>query len=156
MSKSTIEMLKKLHSAQAIEQKDYPLKDLFTSKEPTKTLQIVGFASKHVPKYEKEGNAGYHTTIYLSNGERTGCFSSALHDFAKFFYQTAGLDPADTFNKLMFTDGGFISAKVTKIPLAEGRTTYNFELLDGEFVTVERITNNSGGALLLAATNPEE
>lgn len=143
---SLIDRIKKMHSAVSIEKKDYSFKDLFKDNESV-TLEIQGLATKFVPKYAKEENAGYHTTVYLKNGEKTGCFSGALLEFANFFYSNANMDTKADFNKITF-DGSII-VKVTKIKLDGGRSTYNFEIVDGVVNGIERMGKLEGQAGLL-------
>lgn len=118
-----------MHAARSVEQKDLSLKDFFTGKEKEAVLEITGLASKYVPKYHNENNPGYHTMIYLKDGRKTGAFSNALFEFAKFFYELAGLDVDSTFNKLEFPNG-VLKVKVIKVDLDKGKTTYNFEIIE--------------------------
>jgi hypothetical protein len=150
-SNGLVEALKKMHSAQAIEKKDFALQDLFDSKTKEVTIDVAGFASKFVPKYHKEDNPGFHTMIYLADGQKTGAFASSLWYFAQFFYEKAGLNPEDKFNKLMFD--GSLKVKVTLIPLENGsKKTYNFEIVEGEINGVERIGQGGSGIMLPEAT----
>jgi hypothetical protein len=141
---NAIDKLKKMHSAVSIESKDFSLKEIFAGKETEAVLIVTGLASKFVPKYHSDSNYGYHTMIYLIDGKKTGAFSNALYEFAKFFYIGAQLDPNAEFNKIMFTDG-FIQVRVSKVDLGKGKTTYNFEILDGEVDKIERIGLNNQG-----------
>jgi hypothetical protein len=136
MTNDLIDRIKAMHKAETIENKDYSLKQLFKNDNDVVQIEVVGLSSKRVPKYISEENDGYHTTLYLKNGEITGCFSGALHEFANFFYRHIGLDTTSDFNKVTFD--GFITVKITKIDLKKGRTTYNFEVIDGELRTIER------------------
>lgn len=147
MSNKMIENLKKLHSAQAVEKKDFSLADCFDSKTKEVVLSITGLASKFVPKYKNENNPGFHTMMYLKDGQKTGAFSTALHEFASFFYEKAGLDPEEKFNKIMFN--GSIDVKVSKIALDGGRGTYNFEIIDGDATGAERMGQLAGGGIAL-------
>lgn len=132
---NAIDKIKKLHSAMSIERKDVSLKDLVAQEADKKTniavLEITGFASKYVPKYHNETNPGVHTMLYLKDGRKTGGFSTALLELAQFFYKGAGQDPFSQFNKVEFTEGDYIKVAVAVVKLDGGRTTYNFEILDG-------------------------
>lgn len=132
---NAIDKIKKLHSAMSIERKDISLKDLVSNEADKKTgtvvVDIVGFASKYVPKYHNENNAGMHTMLYLADGRKTGGFSNALFELAQFFYKGAGQDPFAQFNKVEFTQGDFVKVGITHVKLDGGRTTYNFEIVDG-------------------------
>ena len=88
--------------------------------------------------------------IYLEDGRKVGAFSNALYTFAEFFYKGAGLDPASLFNKIDFKDG-FIVCKVTKVELDGKKSTYNFEIADGEMGICELMTDghSEGSALLI-------
>lgn len=145
MSTNLIEKIKKMHSAISIEKKDYSFKDMFKETDVV-VLDIKGLATKFVPKYAKEENAGFHTTVYLTNGEKTGCFSGALLEFANFFYSNADMDTKADFNKITFD--GHLQVKVTKIKLDGGRFTYNFDIMGGEVSHIERIGKVEGQALL--------
>lgn len=151
---SIVEQLKKAHSARSIEQKDLSLKDFFSKDVQTVTLQITGFASKLVEKYKSDTNAGYHTMIYLKDGKKTGGFSGALYDIAKFFYEAAGLDLNSTFNKIELT--GYIDVKVSIIDLGKGHTTYNFEILDGVVTGYSRMGKLGNAQPLLTEAGAKE
>jgi len=140
----TVEMLKKMHNAQMIERKDISLQDLVNQegKAGELTTEVVGFASKLVPKYKNDDNQGYHTTVYLKDGRITGAFSNALHEFANFFYEKAGLDIDQTFNKVTFPNGS-LKLKISVVKLDAKKSTYNFEIVDGEITGIER--NNGLG-----------
>lgn len=151
---NAIDKIKKLHSAMSIERKDISLKDLVSKeaeKDGTVTVEIIGFASKFVPKYHNENNQGYHTMIYLKDGRKTGAFSNALYDFARFFYEGAGMDTTAEFNKLMLAENGFLKVKVSPVKLDGGKSTYNFEIVDGDVDTskLERIGAIAGNTPLL-------
>lgn len=155
MAKSNaIENIKKLHSAMSIERKDISLKELVAAEADKKSkvlvMNVAGFASKYVPKYHNENNQGFHTMIYLTDGRKTGAFSNALYELAQFFYKGAGLSEHEKFNKIMFNEGGFIQIAVTVVELDSKKTTYNFEILDGNVDKgVETMGQISGGTLLL-------
>lgn len=163
MENNRIEMLKKMHSARAIKRKDFSFKHIFEGSvkeiKPDENrsiiLEIIGFESKFVPKYEKDTNSGFHTTIFLKNGKTTGAFSNALNEFANFFYEGAGLDINDTFKKIDFLGAadkaGFIKVQVTKIDLDSNKTTYEFVLLDGEVEGLKKL-QDSFGAMPLQLT----
>jgi hypothetical protein len=148
---NAIERIKKLHTAMSIERKDISLKDLVAKegKNGAVTIEIVGLASKYVPKYHNENNQGMHTMIYLKDGRKTGAFSNALYDFARFFYEGAQMDTKAEFNKIMFTDKGFLKVNVAVVELEKGKTTYNFEIMDGLVENVERFGNLPGNTPLL-------
>jgi hypothetical protein len=143
-----LENIKKAHQARSIEKKDFSLTELFTGKETETTLKVIGFASKLVEKYKSESNAGFHTMVYLQDGQKTGAFSNALYEFAKFFYEGAGLDADSSFNKVEFPNG-HIEVKVSKIDLGKGKTTYNFEIVDGEINGIARMGKLENSAPML-------
>lgn len=167
MSK-TIDQLKKLHQAQAITKKDFSIKALFENNKAAKpyqnddgtaTLEIVGFSSKLVPRYISETNAGYHTTVFLKDGKKTGAFSGALLELASFFYQAAQLDVSAPFNQIMFNESDFVKVKVSKVDLSEGHMTYNFELVDGQLdkgVEILGALSGQSVPLLFAGNEAEE
>lgn len=149
---NAIDKIKKLHSAMSIERKDITLQDLVSqegNKEGIAIVEITGLASKYVPKYHNENNQGFHTMVYLKDGRKTGGFSNALYDLARFFYDGAGMDATSTFNKVEFSSGGFIKVAISKVKLDGGKSTYNFEILDGEVNGVERMGQVTGQAPLL-------
>jgi hypothetical protein len=149
---SVVDKLKKMHSARAIEQKDFSLKDLFPAGTESVDLEVIGLASKFVPKYCNENNAGYHTMIYLKDGKKTGAFSNALFEFARFFYEGVGLDLDSTFNKVEFANGGFLKVRVSEVPLDKKKSTYNFEIVEGEINGFSRMGKlESQNPLLIAA-----
>lgn len=127
-----LEKLKKLHDMQSIKKKDISLRDLIAKegKAGSVVLDVIGFESKFVPKYEQPGKClGYHTTIFLSDGRTTGCFSNALYELAGFFYKlmpgyTEGLD----FYPCHFTGGDVIVIEAETVALADNKSTYNFEV----------------------------
>jgi len=155
---SKIDQLKKMYSAMAIEKKDISLQDLVNQKgkDGVIEVEIVGLASKLVPKYQNATNDGYHTMVYLKDGKKTGGFSNALHQFANFFYEGAGLDTEAAFNRVNFNEKSFIKARISIVKFTDvmdgktvNKTTYNFELLDGDVEKVERIAQFSGNTPLL-------
>lgn len=150
---NAIDKIKKLHSAMSIERKDINLRDLVLTEKDKKTniltIDVVGFASKFVAKYCNENNQGYHTMVYLKDGRKTGAFSNALYDFAKFFYEGAGMDTTKDFNKLMLQEGGFLKIAVCVVELDAKKTTYNFEIVDGDVSKFERIGTIAGETPLL-------
>lgn len=153
MSNSLMDKIKKMHSAVSIEQKDYSLKEIVNKNTPEAILEIKSLSSKFVAKYHKDGNEGYHTTIQTSDGKRTGCFSGALLEFARFFYSNAKMDTTSDFCKITFD--GFIKVKVTYVPLDAGRSTYNFEILDGEIKGLELMGGGDAGGNLLLTSGQE-
>lgn len=149
-----LDQIKRAHSARSIEAKDFSLSELFTGDVDAVTLKVTGFASKLVDKYVSENNKGYHTMIYLLDGKKTGAFSNALHEFAAFFYENVGLDVNDTFNKVMFPNG-HLEVLVSVVQLDKKKSTYNFEILDGEikgFTKQGRVEINQ--SLLIEDTEP--
>jgi hypothetical protein len=163
-----VENLKKMHDAQRIENKDFSLKHLFvlsnaTINKLTKPYQqedgsailpVVGLASKYVRKYDNENNPGYHTTVYLKDGKKTGAFSTALYEFAQYFYEQAGMGGDSTFKKLEFN--GCMNVKVTKVDLDGGHTTYNFEIVEGDVTGATLIGTGTGGQLLIGGSTEQE
>lgn len=147
---SKMDRIKKLHQAQAIERKDISLKDLVAQegKDGALTIKIKGFASKWVEKYASEDNKGYHTMVYLADGRKTGAFANSLYDLASFFYKGAGLNVGELFNKIDFKDG-YIEVKVTTIELDKKKSTYNFEILDGEIGKCDLIGSTKDNDTLL-------
>jgi hypothetical protein len=145
MSTNRIDAIKKAHEARRIKQKDYSFKNLFENKAKEKelkvdengaiVLEVVKIESKYVPKYHNENNQGYITTLTLKNGKTVGAFSNALHEFANFFYEGAGVNLDDTFKKVDIKGAdnkpGFVKVKVTKIDLDGSKSTYEFEVIDG-------------------------
>lgn len=154
MSNNAIDKIKKLHSAMSIERKDIALKDLVANEADKKTgiavIEITGIASKYVPKYHNENNQGFHTMLYLKDGRKTGGFSNALLELAQFFYKGAGQDPHSTFNKVEFKEGDFVKVGIAVVKLDGGRTTYNFEIIDGVVEHgIERLGQVSDSPLLI-------
>lgn len=138
---NAIENLKRMYSAQAIEAKDISLQDLVNKegKDGSIVIRINGIASKFVKKYASENNYGYHTMLYMIDGRKTGAFSNALYDFARFLYAGAKLNTDAEFNKIEFPEDGFLEIKVTVIKLDSKKSTYNFEIVDGLVDKVARI-----------------
>jgi hypothetical protein len=154
MANNAIDKIKKLHSAMSIERKDVSLKDLLAQEADKKTnvltIEVTGFASKYVSKYHNENNSGMHTMVYLKDGRKTGAFSNALFELARFFYKGAGLDEFAQFNKIELKDGGFIKLNVALVKLDGGRTTYNFEIVDGNIdAGVEKLGQITNAPLLI-------
>jgi len=156
---SAAEKLRKMYEAQSIEAKDFSLKDLFSlsasvkpyqNEDGTATLHVKGIASKFVPKYCNENNRGYHTTLYLTDGKKTGAFSNALLQFAEFFFGAAGVE-LNEYARVTFD--GEVEILISKVDLAGSKTTYNIEYVGGEFTGLERLGGAANYAALLPATD---
>jgi len=157
-----VDQMKKLYEGQAVAKKDFNLKHLFTTEnktakkyqkdDGTAELSVISIASKYVRKYDNEanGNRGFHTTLELANGEKTGAFSSALLAFAEFFYDLAGL-PVDDYRRVEFDKP--VTVKVTKVDLSEGKTTYNFELIGGDVTKLTRMGGAAQYASIISAAD---
>ena len=155
-SNLVVQMLKKRYEQTTVIKKDFTAKELFSNKKEVKeyqqedgsvVLSLKAISTKFVPKYKKDENEGIHTTLYLTDGKITGCFSGSFLAFARFLFQSAGMDTNGDFSKIDFVDG-CLRVKITKIDLIEGRTTYNIEILDGNIDKVEKLDSVGGISLL--------
>jgi hypothetical protein len=154
-----IEQLKRLHSAQAIERKDMGLRDYIAKfgTDGAADLAISGMMSKFIPKYEKDatGQRGYFTMLYLAGGMKIGAFSNALYDLATFFYsKLPGYSDDGHFFKFEFTCGDVLNVHVSTVPLDGGKSTYNFEIVDGVLEhSVSALMDPAEAGHMLTATN---
>lgn len=148
-----LKQIKSVYSTQSIERKDISLKDLLNKegKNDSIVVNITSFTSKLVPKYKNEHCYGMHTMITISDKikdgkkevervRKTGGFSNALFEFAKFFYNGVGLNPYDDFNKTELVGTG-IQTRISIVKLDGGKSTYNFEILDGDVEGFRKMGN---------------
>lgn len=162
MNKPTnaIDQLKKLHAAQSIERKDINLKDYVTInalKTGVAVMELKGFMSKYVPKYDKpdKGQRGFFTMLYLTDGTKVGAFSEALYDFVSFFYSKApGYSPDGRYFQFNLTGGDTILVDIQTVALDAGKSTYNFQIIGGEMThQVEILFDPAQAGNMIGTTN---
>lgn len=151
---AAVAKLMNLYATRAVEQKDFTLKEAFqigckaaapyVQEDGSLLLPVIGFASKFVAKYAKDGCAGYHTMIYLADGKKMGAFSNALLRHAEFFYLGTGTTLSD-YARIDFDAPIDIRVTLETFDTDDHKggtveaTSYGFDIVGGEATSVRTL-----------------
>lgn len=125
-----VDKIKKVHGAMNVEKKDKSLKEIVQDKKPV-TVTVTAISSKFVPKYfnEQTGQKGMYTILYTEEHGKIGAFSNAMYEFGAFFFDALETREVSGYKKVEMD--GNLKVSISKVDLDGGKSTYNFEILEG-------------------------